>query len=262
MRGRAAPPGLSRRLLPRPALPRRRAHGRRPPRRPRHADQPLGGSGAPRGDTRRRASLIDALVPSKRQSPPGTRFHRAKIHPRDRTDRKGIPVTTVDRLIVDLTDVVTIPHEITAVIHEAAHQGLFSLLATLDAIERNPGRKTSLRARGDRPLRGRLGRHQERRRSPNRRPLRRPRPPAPAREHQAPRRGGRLPLAGPQARHRTRRLRPRPRPHPPRRRAPRPPPPRRRLGTSSASASRTRSFSASWPSPCSACPSSPAASSS
>jgi Transcriptional regulator, AbiEi antitoxin/Protein of unknown function (DUF559) len=93
---------------------------------------------------RRRAPLIDALVPSKRQSPPGIRFHRAKIHPRDRTDRKGIPVTTVARLIVDLTDVVTIPHEITAVIHEAAHKGLFSLLATLDAIERNPGRKTSL----------------------------------------------------------------------------------------------------------------------
>jgi len=94
--------------------------------------------------TRRRASLIDALVPSKRQSPPGIRFHRAKIHPRDRTDRKGIPVTTVARLIVDLTDVVTIPHEITAVIREAAHQGLFSLLGTLDAIERNTGRRTSL----------------------------------------------------------------------------------------------------------------------
>ena len=94
--------------------------------------------------TDRRASLIDALVPSKCQSPPGTRLHRAKIHPRDRTDRRRIPVTTVHRLIVDLTDVVTIAHEITAVIHEAAHNGLFSLLGTLDAIERNPGRKTSL----------------------------------------------------------------------------------------------------------------------
>ena len=74
----------------------------------------------------------------------GTRLHRAKIHPRDRTDRRRIPVTTVHRLIVDLTDVVTIPHEITAVIREAADKGLFSLLGTLDAIERNPGRKTSL----------------------------------------------------------------------------------------------------------------------
>ncbi|MDA0174405.1 endonuclease domain-containing protein [Solirubrobacter taibaiensis] len=76
--------------------------------------------------TTRRASLIDALVPSKRQSPPGAKFHRTKIHPRDRTD------------------VVIIAHEITAVIHEAAHKGLFSLLATLDAIDRNPGRRTSL----------------------------------------------------------------------------------------------------------------------
>lgn len=91
--------------------------------------------------TRRRASLIDALVPSKRQAPPGVKFHRAKIDPRDRTDRRGIPTTTVARLIVDLTDVVTVPHEITAVIHEAAFKGLFSLLATLDAIERNRGRR-------------------------------------------------------------------------------------------------------------------------
>ncbi|MBE2316814.1 type IV toxin-antitoxin system AbiEi family antitoxin domain-containing protein [Solirubrobacter sp. CPCC 204708] len=91
--------------------------------------------------TRRRAPLIDALVPSKRQSPPGTKFHRATIDPRDRTDRRGIPVTTVARLIVDLTDVVTVPHEITAVIREAAFKGLYSLLATQDAIERNLGRK-------------------------------------------------------------------------------------------------------------------------
>jgi hypothetical protein len=96
------------------------------------------------GVTRRRAARIDALVPSKRQSPPGVRFHRATIDPRDRTDRRGIPVTTVARLVVDLTDVVTVPHEITAVIREAAFIGLFSLLATLDAIERNRGRRVRL----------------------------------------------------------------------------------------------------------------------
>jgi hypothetical protein len=96
------------------------------------------------GVTWRRARVIDALVASKRQSPPGVRFRRATIHPRDRTDRRGIPVTTVPRLLVDLTDVVTIPHEITAVIRQAAYLGLYSLLATQDAMERNRGRKLRL----------------------------------------------------------------------------------------------------------------------
>jgi hypothetical protein len=96
------------------------------------------------GVMRGRASVIDVLVPRKRQSPPGVRFRRARIDPLDRTDRRGIPVTTVPRLLVDLTDVVSVPHEITAAIREAAYKGLFSLLATLDAIDRNRGRRVSV----------------------------------------------------------------------------------------------------------------------
>jgi hypothetical protein len=96
------------------------------------------------GVSRRGAPVIDALVSSKRQAPPGVRFRRATIHPRDRTSRRGIPVTTVHRLLVDLTDVVAIPHEITAVIYEAAYRGLFSLLATQDAMDRNRGRRLRL----------------------------------------------------------------------------------------------------------------------
>ncbi|MBE2320354.1 type IV toxin-antitoxin system AbiEi family antitoxin domain-containing protein [Solirubrobacter sp. CPCC 204708] len=89
---------------------------------------------------RGRASLIDVIVPSKRRSPSGTRFRRATIDPRDRTDRRGIPVTMVHRLLVDLTDVVTVPDEITAVIRQAAYLGLYSLLATQDAMDRANGR--------------------------------------------------------------------------------------------------------------------------
>ena len=54
---------------------------------------------------------------------------------------KGIPCTTVARLVVDLTDSLT-SWEITNVIHEAVHRNLFNLEATLAAIERGNGRST------------------------------------------------------------------------------------------------------------------------
>ena len=93
------------------------------------------------GLTPYRASLIDVVVPSKRRSPRGAKYHRTTIHWRDRTDRKHIPVTSVARLLVDLTDVVTIAHEITAVIREAAYHRTYSPLATMDARQRANGRK-------------------------------------------------------------------------------------------------------------------------
>ncbi|RKQ87871.1 uncharacterized protein DUF559 [Solirubrobacter pauli] len=93
------------------------------------------------GLTPYRASLIEVVVPSKRQAPPGTKYHRTRIHWRDVTDRKRIPVTSVARLLVDLTDAVHVPHEITAVIREAAYLGAYSLLATMDARRRANGRR-------------------------------------------------------------------------------------------------------------------------
>ncbi len=93
------------------------------------------------GLTPYRASLIEVVVPSKRQAPPGTKYHRTRIHWRDVTDRKRIPVTSVARLLVDLTDAVRVPHEITAVIREAAYLGAYSLLATTDARRRANGRR-------------------------------------------------------------------------------------------------------------------------
>ena len=54
---------------------------------------------------------------------------------------KGIPCTTIARLVVDLTDHLT-SWEITNVIHEAVHRNLFNLEATLAAIERGNGRST------------------------------------------------------------------------------------------------------------------------
>ena len=68
----------------------------------------------------------------------GMGCHRG-IHPRDVTEHRGIPVTTIPRMLVDLTDVLG-AYELANVIHEAAFRGRFSLLATRDAIARANGR--------------------------------------------------------------------------------------------------------------------------
>jgi hypothetical protein len=89
---------------------------------------------------RRRASLIDVLGPRRRRAENGVRLHRTRnLDLRDVTTHRGIPVPTIPRLLVDLTDVL-IAHELTNVIHEAAFRGRFSLTATHDAMQRANGR--------------------------------------------------------------------------------------------------------------------------
>jgi very-short-patch-repair endonuclease len=55
----------------------------------------------------------------------------------------GIPVTTIPRTLVDLTDVMD-AEDLANVIHEAAFLKLFSEPATREAMARAPGRKLSL----------------------------------------------------------------------------------------------------------------------
>jgi hypothetical protein len=66
-------------------------------------------------------SLIDVVTPKQRRAEPGMR------------------VTSMPRLFVDLSDVLT-PHELANVIHEAAFKGWFSEPATRDAMHRANGR--------------------------------------------------------------------------------------------------------------------------
>jgi len=89
---------------------------------------------------RYRASLIDVVAPKRRSAIKGVRIHRVRaLHWRDVTEHKGIPVTSIPRMLVDLTDVLD-AYELANVIHEAAFKGHFSLLATHDAMERANGR--------------------------------------------------------------------------------------------------------------------------
>lgn len=92
------------------------------------------------GLTRTRAPLVAVVVPRQRRAPAGIRTHRVRrLDPRDVTTHKHIPVTTVHRMFVDLSDVHT-PHELTAIIKEAAFQGRFVEPAVRDAMRRANGR--------------------------------------------------------------------------------------------------------------------------
>ena len=94
-------------------------------------------------EARRRAvSVIDVLVPRAHRPVNGIRFHEARrLDPRDVTLRYGIPVTTVARMLVDLTDSLH-PLDLANVIHEAAFRNRFHLPATRAAMARANGRHT------------------------------------------------------------------------------------------------------------------------
>ena len=74
---------------------------------------------------RRRVTGIHVLMPRGRRTPRGVQAHTyRRLDPRDVTVRNGIPVTTVPRTLVDLSDVLT-AHQLANVIHEAAFRKLF-----------------------------------------------------------------------------------------------------------------------------------------
>ena len=93
------------------------------------------------GAWRRRLEGIDVISPRRHRALPGIRAHWARnLDPRDLTIHRGIPVTTMARTLVDLTDVLT-EYQLANVIHEAAFRNRFSEAATRAAMARAPGRK-------------------------------------------------------------------------------------------------------------------------
>ena len=109
-----------------------------------------------------RAPLIDVVVPSRRRVQTTTRIHRTTLYPSDVTVHKGIPVTTIARTLVDLTDVLN-PYELANVIHEAEFKHRFNEPATRQAMRRANGRRNlkalekalALRAAGSAGLKSR-----------------------------------------------------------------------------------------------------------
>ena len=66
--------------------------------------------------------------------------HRARLHPRDRTVRRGIPVTTVARTLVDLAHALD-DHALHRAVREAQFRGLFDDDRIADALTRRPARR-------------------------------------------------------------------------------------------------------------------------
>ncbi|HWK29271.1 MAG TPA: DUF559 domain-containing protein [Solirubrobacter sp.] len=90
---------------------------------------------------RRVPPTIDVLAPRPRASKPGLRIHTCRrLDPRDVTVVDRIPVATVARMLVDLTDT-NDADEIANVIHEAAFRRIFDLAATEAALARANGRR-------------------------------------------------------------------------------------------------------------------------
>jgi len=86
------------------------------------------------------APLIAAVTASQRR-PQGIEVHHCKrLDPRDITTVRGIPCTTVPRILIDTSDLLT-PHQVANLIHEAAFKGLFNLAATRQAMARANGRQ-------------------------------------------------------------------------------------------------------------------------
>jgi len=85
------------------------------------------------------ARAIHVSAPRRRRIA-GVITHRTPLRPLDVVVYRGIPVTNVARLLVDLTDV-TDAHEILGVIGEAAWRKRLSLDATRGALERANGRR-------------------------------------------------------------------------------------------------------------------------
>ena len=115
------------------------------------------------------------------RSPDSSSTRCRNLDPRDIVIVNAIPVTTVARTLVDLTDVMT-AEQLANVIHEAAFREIFSEPATRAAMARAPGRRLSDPRGGAAPpqLRQRRQQEQERGSLPQARPRRRP--PRPAQE--------------------------------------------------------------------------------
>jgi hypothetical protein len=90
----------------------------------------------------RGAANENDVVTSRRHRPRrGIRIHSCRhLDPRDLTTHDGIPVTTMARTLVDLTDVLNAT-QLANVIHEAAFRRRFDATATRAAMTRAVGRR-------------------------------------------------------------------------------------------------------------------------
>ena len=89
------------------------------------------------------SGLIDVTVPSQngRIRRRGIRVHRSgRLAPEEVTVRRGIPVTTVERTLLDLADVLDM-QGLRRAVTEAEYRNLLDHTALIAVVENNPGRR-------------------------------------------------------------------------------------------------------------------------
>jgi hypothetical protein len=89
------------------------------------------------------SALIDVTVPSRngRIRRAGIRIHRSgRLPPEEVTVRRGIPVTTVERTLLDLADVLD-KQGLRRAVTEAEYRNLLDHHTLIAVVERNPGRR-------------------------------------------------------------------------------------------------------------------------
>jgi very-short-patch-repair endonuclease len=88
-----------------------------------------------------RTDFVTVIAPKARRPRGPLRVYECRnLDPRDVTVRRGIPVTTIARTCVDLSDILT-PHELANVLYEAEHWGQLDVAATWEAMGRANGRR-------------------------------------------------------------------------------------------------------------------------
>lgn len=95
------------------------------------------------GLARQRSGLIDVTAPLGRQGidrRAGIFIHRGRLHPEDRTQRGGIPVTTVARTLFDMAEFVSF-ERLESAWEEADRLRLLELRAVARVCERGYGRR-------------------------------------------------------------------------------------------------------------------------
>jgi len=85
---------------------------------------------------------IHVTVPRKSTSSKQIRRHLSHVPPDERTEKDGIPATSVHRTIFDLATTVSVD-EVIAMIKEAEYLNLWDRLSLWDFLERYPGKRGS-----------------------------------------------------------------------------------------------------------------------
>lgn len=91
-------------------------------------------------------SRIDVTVPHRSRSSKAIYRHISHVPPDERTEKEGIPVTSVHRTIFDLAAAVSVD-EVVAMIKEAEYLNLWDRLSLWDLLERYPNKRGSKKLR-------------------------------------------------------------------------------------------------------------------